>query len=263
MNLERIFFEKYQGTGNDFILVDDRLGHFPSGDLALVRKLCARHFGVGSDGLILIRKSFHLDFHMEFFNPDGSSSFCGNGSRCAVLFAAKLGMFQGESCRFSAIDGQHEALVLEGSVRVKMRDVQEVAVNGNEMVIFTGSPHYLVFDTKLPGGDIRDKAREIRYNDTYKEKGINVNFVAPDSRGIAMRTYERGVEDETLSCGTGVTAAALGAAVKYGYASPIHVTTAGGLLKVHFAMSGQSSFRDVWLEGTAQKVFDGSINLAE
>lgn len=263
MNSERIFFEKYQGTGNDFILVDDRQGHFPSDNLALVRKLCARHFGVGSDGLILIRKSFHLDFHMEFFNPDGSSSFCGNGSRCAVVFANKLGMFQSGSCRFSAIDGQHEALIAEDWVRVKMRDVEKVTLMGEQMEIFTGSPHFLVFGSTLPSGDIRNKAREIRYNETYREKGINVNFVAPDARGISMRTYERGVEDETLSCGTGVTAAALGAAIKYGYTSPLHVSTAGGLLKVHFAMSGQSSFRDIWLEGPAQKVFEGSITLAE
>jgi diaminopimelate epimerase len=262
MNRERIFFEKYQGTGNDFILIDDRQGHFPSVDSSLVKKLCARHYGVGSDGLILIRKSFHLDFHMDFFNPDGSTSFCGNGSRCAVLFARSLGMFQGEKCKFSAIDGQHEALVLDQEIRVKMRDVGNCVVDGNEIEIFTGSPHFLSFGSTLPVGDIRGSAREIRYSEKYAEKGINVNFVAPDARGIAMRTYERGVEDETLSCGTGVTAAALGAALKYALTSPIHVSTAGGLLKVHFAMSGQSSFRDIWLEGPAIKVFEGSITLS-
>lgn len=251
-----IKFSKYQGTGNDFILIDDRFGGAPEDDPKAIKQLCDRHFGIGSDGLILIQPSDEADFHMEFFNPDGSKSFCGNGSRCAVKFAIQLGMASAEKCSFTAIDGFHLAETSDSEVKVKMRDVSEISPRGSDYFIYTGSPHHLIFADKLPQDDLKEIARPIRYSEMYSPAGVNVNYIAPFSGGIEMRTYERGVEDETLSCGTGVTAAAIGAAIKFNLHSPLNVNTKGGALKVHFIRTG-NAFTNIWLQGPAVEVFRG------
>lgn len=252
-----IKFSKYQGTGNDFILIDDRFGGAPEDDPNAIKQLCDRHFGIGSDGLILIQPSDEADFHMEFFNPDGSKSFCGNGSRCAVKFAVQLGIASSEKCSFTAIDGLHLAVSSDFDVKVKMHDVSEVSERGSDYFIFTGSPHHLIFAQQLPVEDLKEIARPIRYSEMYTPTGVNVNYIAPCTDGIEMRTYERGVEDETLSCGTGVTAAAIGSALKFNLKSPINVSTKGGALKVHFMKTG-TEFTDIWLQGSAVEVFRGT-----
>lgn len=255
----RLQFNKYQGTGNDFIIVDNRLGLINLTD-EQVKFLCDRKFGVGSDGLILLEKSAKLDFHMNFYNPDASRSFCGNGSRCVVRFAADLGLF-GTAGSFSAIDGDHEFSIDQNKIAIHMRDVHGIARNHEDFVVNTGSPHYLRFVNEVDSIDIIPESRAIRYSDQYREQGINVNFIEPKDSGIHMRTYERGVEDETLSCGTGVTAAALSFAYLNPDRNSIQVSTRGGILHVHYTQLTKDSFTNIWLSGPAQFVFKGEIDL--
>ena len=252
-------FFKYQATGNDFILVDDREKQFPD-QLEAIRFMCDRKFGIGSDGLILIRDSEELDFEMVFYNPDGSQSLCGNGSRCAVRFAEKLGLASGK-CRFMAYDGPHDAALLsDGRVRLGMNDVQNVRVFDDGMFVDTGSPHLIRLVQDTESVDVYGRGREIRYNPTFQEKGVNVNFVQLEEEGIRVRTYERGVENETLSCGTGVTAAAI-ASSERGRTSPVSVRTKGGELEVEFEKQEDGSFSRVFLTGPAQEVYQGTIEL--
>ncbi len=255
-----IQFFKYQATGNDFILIDDRDEAFPR-DLETVKLLCDRKFGIGSDGLILIRNSDEFDFEMVFYNPDGSQSLCGNGSRCAVRFAEKLGLVSGK-CRFLAYDGPHEAELLSGQrVRLGMNNVQNVRQMDDGMFVDTGSPHLIRFVQAIDEVDVYGRGREIRYNQTFQEKGVNINFVELEGEGIRVRTYERGVENETLSCGTGVTAAAIASSQK-GMASPVAVRTRGGDLEVSFQGDSSGTFTHVCLTGPALEVFTGSMELA-
>jgi diaminopimelate epimerase len=253
-------FFKYQGTGNDFIIFDDRDGSFPVSE-SLIIHLCDRKFGVGSDGLILIQESEDYDFHMEFYNPDASQSFCGNGSRCAVAFAHRLGIIE-ETCTFSAIDGVHKAKVVENEqVEVSMRDVSAITKYENDLILDTGSPHYVRFTKHLEKEDIIETGRSIRYSDRFKNEGINVNLVQVlDDNSLECATYERGVENETLSCGTGVTAMALGANKAYDLPSPIRVLTKGGELEVSFSQN-EENYTHVFLKGPAQFVFRGDIQL--
>lgn len=256
----KLHFQKYQGTGNDFVIIDDRLIQFPTENLSVIKRICHRKFGIGSDGLILIQKDETVDFKMVFFNPDGSQSYCGNGSRCAVQFAHSINII-GERCSFSAVDGIHQGLVLDGNrISTSILPVSKIEKIGNDVFINTGSPHYIVFCEDVDGVDLIKEAREIRYSDKFKPGGTNVNFVqiiATDA--IKMRTYERGVEDETLSCGTGVTAAAL--AVMKGQ-EKIAVSTLGGDLEVS-AVNEAECFKDIWLSGPAEFVFDGVIEIME
>jgi diaminopimelate epimerase len=256
-------FSKYQGTGNDFIIIDDRKNEFPLTDTAFIARLCHRKFGIGADGLMLLQLTPGYDFKMVYYNSDGrESSMCGNGGRCLVRFARQIGLIQNH-CSFMAIDGPHEAYAEEEVIKLKMQDVTQVEHGNGFYVLNTGSPHYVCAATPLSESDIVRAAREIRYNERFAAKGINVNFVEDRETGIYVRTYERGVEDETLSCGTGVTAAALTHALRkqlpYGK-HRIHVETPGGRLEVSFCIdSHRLQFTDVWLTGPAEHVFTGEV----
>lgn len=251
-------FTKYQGTGNDFILVNNL-----EGDIMLSKEeiihLCDRKFGIGSDGIILIEKDAKSDFEMVFFNPDASQSFCGNGSRCAVKFASEI-MPLGSTIRFKAIDGIHEAEMIEEVVSVKMSKVLVISDIGDDQYLNTGSPHYIIFKDQVDDLQLLEEARSIRYDEQFSPGGTNVNFVQQFEDGIKVRTYERGVENETLSCGTGVTACALGSARKWDLNSPIKVSTPGGNLSVSFSSDGDG-YDNIWLTGAANKVYEGQIDL--
>ncbi len=252
-------FFKYQGTGNDFIMFDNRHGNIKPDAAAIVR-LCDRKYGIGSDGIVLIESAESGDFYMNFYNPDGSQSFCGNGSRCAVRFAQRLGI-SSEKGSFGAIDMQHTFESDAHEVRIQMRDVASVEKSGDDQIIHTGSPHYIVFADDPRKIDLISEARKIRYNDRFSASGINVNFVKEGLDEIWMRTYERGVENETLSCGTGVTAAALAYATRHQTKGLVKVHTAGGDLSVKLSAQPDGGFDNIWLCGPANFVFKGTIDI--
>ncbi len=258
--MKNIVFHKYQGTGNDFIMI-----HAADWKIELttddIKTLCHRRFGIGADGLILVGENSELDFEMRYFNSDGSRSFCGNGARCAVHFAHSFGYFEKE-CTFLAIDGVHEASLESANlVKLKMADVHSWEVNENgDYILHTGSPHYIRFTDFLDKEDIVGYGKEIRYSETYKKEGINVNLAQKVENGIRMLTYERGVEDETYSCGTGATAAALAyrhqAGLNGTVETPIFVK--GGELKVQ-SKQNENGFYAIYLIGPAEKVYEGKI----
>ncbi len=252
-------FHKYQATGNDFILIDNR-SMMVDHSVELAQRLCDRKFGIGSDGLIIIQNHPKFDFEMIFYNPDGSMSLCGNGSRCAVNFTHKLGLIE-DDCNFLAYDGAHEASILEGGiVRLRMADVHSVRSMADGTFVDTGSPHLMVYLENVLEKDVVTMGQTIRYNDQFKAEGVNVNFVeVGNDNSILVRTYERGVENETLSCGTGVTAAAIASSQK-GLTSPIAIKTKGGNLKVEFNQVGDD-FTNVYLIGPAKEVYQGTIDL--
>ncbi len=254
-------FYKYQGTGNDFILIDNRKSTFPKEDLSLIEKLCDRKFGIGSDGLILIENHAEADFNMVFFNPDGSQSLCGNGSRCAVNFAKTIGMIDGDQTSFMAYDGLHTATTEGDLVSISMKDVQNVSQVSDGIFVDTGSPHVVRFVGDVDEVDIIPEGQAIRYSDSFKPSGTNVNFVQQlDGQRIFVRTYERGVENETLSCGTGVTAAALATSTT-GLSSPIQVTTKGGDLTVSYEANDRGEFGKILLRGPALLVYHGRVEI--
>lgn len=252
-------FQKYQGTGNDFILVDDRGRNFPSNRSDIVTWLCDRKLGVGADGLMLIQEHPELDFNMVFFNPDGSKSLCGNGSRCAIAFAQSLGL-AGEKTTFETTDGVHEGFVKDTTYYFHLHDVEKVKSVSKGYYIDTGSPHHIQFEESVDDLDVVALGSEIRYSASYAPKGTNVNFVETLEDHIKVRTYERGVENETLSCGTGVTACALAAGIE-SYKSPVRIRTKGGELSVSFTQKDDNRFTDIYLAGPAKKVFEGEIQL--
>lgn len=256
-----VHFEKYQGTGNDFVMLDNRKGEFDEINSETISKLCNRRFGIGADGLIWIKKHDSYDFEMRYFNADGSRSFCGNGARCAVIFAKTLGLFE-NSVSFLAIDGAHHAFIKEDIVNIKMNDVNAVDKDGEALVINTGSPHYIQFVDDLEKVDIVSVGKEIRFSEKYKNEGINVNLLSKNNTGISLLTYERGVENETLSCGTGATAAAIALVFseKRQGAFEIPVEVKGGRLSISGFFDG-NIFTNIYLSGPAEKVFDGSISL--
>lgn len=257
-------FYKYQGTGNDFIILDNRDEQVPQLDKKQVSLLCDRRFGIGADGLMLMNKKEGYDFEMIYFNADGNpSSMCGNGGRCMVRFAIDRGIFK-TSYRFLAIDGDHIAEIENSNdhVRLKMQNVYEVEDHSTYAVLNTGSPHFVRFASNVADIDVVETGREIRYSKAFAAEGINVNFVERiDEDGIFVRTYERGVEDETLSCGTGVTASALMNAHNEKGFNRIEVKTPGGNLSVEFNKTGDHQFEDVWLCGPAEFVFKGTYML--
>lgn len=258
---DRLPFYKYQGTGNDFILIEDADGAWEFRlNRPLIAAMCDRRFGIGADGLMLLQKTGGYDFRMVYYNADGGeSSFCGNGSRCLVALAHRLGWI-GREAWFVASDGDHEARIdADGRVAVHMRSVKEVtAREGGDWVLDTGSPHYVRFVPDAEGADLVRLARAIRYSAAYREEGINVNLVTSGEAGLQMRTYERGVEDETLSCGTGVTAAVVSWAAQNRWTGrhEVRVHTRGGELQVGLE-GGSYGFRDIWLQGPAEAVFEG------
>jgi len=256
-----INFYKYQGAGNDFIMIDNRTKMISQQNkIALAIHNCERRFGVGSDGMIFIEPHNDLDFVMDFYNPDGSQSFCGNGSRCAVAFAKKIGVFYGESCRFLAIDGEHHAEITNDGYKVSMQNVSEISRIDNDYFIDTGSPHYIKYVDNITDWNLIEFGQKIRYSRKYEPGGTNVNLVEIVSKNeIKVRTYERGVEAETFACGTGATACALSYANKLDELEGIiDISVKGGDLKVYFSKS-KAVYTNIWLEGPAELVFEGIL----
>lgn len=257
----KLHFQKYQATGNDFVILDNRKTAI-SFTREQIEQLCHRKFGIGADGLMLIEPHPTLNFTLQYYNSDGSQSLCGNGSRAAVHFAAQLGLVNGKTT-FEAYDGPHDAEMLgTGTVRLRMNDVTRTDMLADgDLFINTGSPHYIKFVSNIHEYPVFEEGRKIRYSDAFKPGGTNVNFVEllPDNT-IYVRTYERGVEDETLSCGTGVTAAALAAAGR-GYTSPVRIKTLGGDLSVEFNSGQPGTFQQIFLVGPAKMVFEGELEL--
>ncbi len=256
-------FYKYQGTGNDFIIVDNRTNVFDAARADLVKKFCDRKFGIGSDGLLLLQNKTGYDFEAVFFNPDASMSLCGNGSRCIVSFAQTLGVIK-DKARFLAIDGTHEAIInKDGTVSLKMNDVKNIETGKDHFFLDTGSPHYCLLVNDVKHYNVVEEGRRIRNSDRFRKEGTNVNFLEKNNSAVYVRTYERGVENETLSCGTGVTASALAAALK-GIATAgnyCDIKTPGGNLRVKFQKNNDGSFSGIWLEGPAEFVFKGEITI--
>jgi diaminopimelate epimerase len=257
----KIPFYKYQGTGNDFIMIDQRQKKYiKKTDKKVINHLCDRRFGIGADGLILLQLTEGADFEMVYFNADGSeSSMCGNGGRCIVAFAHFLQVV-GNQCLFKAIDGMHEAKIDDnGWVELKMIDVKDIEIGKDYYLLNTGSPHFIVFVEDLTDIDVYENGREIRYSERFKTEGVNVNFVEIKPEILEVATYERGVEDETYSCGTGVTAAAIAYHLKNGKATEVPIQTKGGNLKVRFNKNTEGVFKNIWLCGPATQVFKGNI----
>lgn len=258
--MEFIFY-KYQGTGNDFVIIDNREKSFPKENTELVAKMCERRFGIGADGLILLENHAVADFKMIYYNSDGNlSSMCGNGGRCIFHFAKFLGIIS-EKATFEAADGMHQATVKNDWVSLKMNDVEEITVSKDFVFLNTGSPHHVEMVSKLENFDVFSNGRNIR-NNNYGNEGSNVNFVEQNDNAVfSVRTYERGVEDETLSCGTGVTAVAL-AMFETSKTSENTITlkTSGGELQVSFNKDG-AGYNNVYLKGPAIQVFNGKWKL--
>lgn len=257
----QIEFKKYEGTGNDFILIDNRNLVFPKNNTELISRWCDRRFGIGADGLILIENDKFSDFSMLYFNSDGRlGSMCGNGGRCAVAFARSLGM-AGNEATFTAADGLHIAQMLpDGRIALGMSDVSEIRISDKAVFLNTGSPHHITFSQALDTCDVQSLGAKIRNSEEYAPHGTNVNFVAPQADGsFKIRTYERGVEAETLSCGTGATAVAI-AMYELGKTSAqnIVIHVAGGTLSVAFRKNG-FTYSDIVLTGLATMVFKGII----
>jgi len=259
----KIHFFKYQGTGNDFVILDNRNNMYGSLTKEQISFLCNRRFGIGADGLMLLNPHVQYDFEMKYYNADGGeSTMCGNGGRCLVKFAYDLGIIK-STYKFIAIDGEHEASVeLDGTVSLKMNDVDHVSYNTDHFILNTGSPHFVKLTDNVMSIDVYKEGQAIRNSPEFKNEGINVNFVEQleDRDKIIVRTYERGVEDETYSCGTGVTAAALIAYHNENGFNRVEVKTKGGNLSVDYDKIGDS-FKNIWLSGPAEKVFIGEIEL--
>ncbi len=255
-----LHFYKYQGTGNDFVVIDNRDNHFDRKNNELVAQLCDRRFGIGADGLMLLQSHSDYDFEMVYYNADGfEASMCGNGGRCLVQFAHDLGVIV-DHTTFLAVDGEHEAFLKDGLVHLKMIPVTNIESNNTFDYMDTGSPHYVTFVPDVENFDVYTEGKAVRYNDRFKQIGTNVNFVQQlGENSLRVRTYERGVEDETLSCGTGVTACALSASIK-GYESPIQIKVQGGHLAVSFVKTA-NGYDDIFLIGPAVKVFEGKFLL--
>jgi diaminopimelate epimerase len=259
----KIDFFKYQGTGNDFVILDNRDNKYTALTTKQIKHICNRRFGIGADGVMMLQLKSGYDFEMIYFNADGSeSSMCGNGGRCLVKFAHQLGMHKSRY-HFIAIDGEHIAEIeLDGNVKLKMKDVDAVEKHNNHYIVNTGSPHFVKLVTDIKNVDVYEKGKEIRFSNDFKKDGINVNFTETlDEETIYVRTYERGVENETLSCGTGATAAALVFAHNDNGFNRVEIKTNGGNLSVEFEKINDNHFKNIWLIGPAQFVFEGNIEV--
>ena len=255
-------FYKYQGTGNDFVMIDNRSNFFPKDDVKLIERLCDRRFGIGADGLILLENDKDTDFRMVYYNSDGNqSSMCGNGGRCLVAFAKKMNVINNETT-FIATDGLHHATISEnGIVSLQMKDVDQINIQSDYVFLNTGSPHHVTLVNDLEHFDVATNGAKIRYSDLYGKAGSNVNFVNQiNENHFAVRTYERGVEDETLSCGTGVTAVAIAMnAIGKTTANQIELDVQGGKLEVSFEKNN-GVYSNVHLIGPATFVFEGEVD---
>lgn len=261
----QLSFNKFQGAGNDFILLDIRETDLQL-DVFKIKFLCDRRFGIGADGLITLGNDDSFPFFMRYYNSDGNeSTMCGNGGRCIALFANMLNL-GGNELLFNAIDGQHMALILDrrndiAEVKLKMKDVNVIEKHQDYLLLNTGSPHYVCFRNHIQSLDVKAEGRKIRYSENFLQHGINVNFVERIDTGLFVRTYERGVEDETFSCGTGVTASVLASTfLDNKITSAVKVLTLGGELKVHFQRV-DNEYKNIWLEGPAVKVYSGTIEI--
>jgi diaminopimelate epimerase len=258
-----VHFHKYQGTGNDFVVLDNRKHEYASLTSDQIRRLCDRRFGIGADGLMMLNEKAGYDFEMKYFNADGrEGSMCGNGGRCITKFAYHLGIHRIDY-KFWAVDSDYEAEIdTDGTVSLKMKDVSQVKKKNGDFILNTGSPHYVKIVTDVMNEDVYKKGRDIRYSKDFEEEGINVNFVeqAGDDE-IIVRTYERGVEDETYSCGTGVTAAALVCYHNENGFNEVEVKTLGGTLSVEFDRQDDDNYTNIWLSGPAEKVFEGKVDV--
>jgi diaminopimelate epimerase len=258
--MAKISFDKYQGTGNDFVMIDNRDGLINPADTELIFLLCHRKFGIGSDGVILIQKHESYDFEMVYLNPDGTQSLCGNGSRCAVIFSRELGIIR-NTTTFLTIEGPLRAKIRSELVYLSMPDVKEVIRYQEDYYLDTGSPHYVRFVPNVKDLDVYQTGREIRFSPRFQPAGTNVNFVQKvGSSEIYVRTYERGVEQETLSCGTGVTASALVHGLHENQRQ-VDIKTNGGNLKVSFELDKRGGFTGIQLIGPAEKVFSGQMDM--
>lgn len=255
-------FFKYQGTGNDFIMLNNTSGIYDKLSIADIQELCDRKFGIGADGLISIELHQEYDFEMVYYNADGTQSFCGNGARCAVAFAGKLGLLKGPHTQFIAIDGIHEAWLCLDEVKLKMSEVKPIQTIDSSYIVNTGSPHYVLLDQNHSHAHVLEVGRAIRYSERFQKDGINVNLMEITADGIRVATYERGVEDETLSCGTGVTAAALVyAQLQDLQKGAVNVVTKGGHLQVQWQLNSDHSYSEVYLTGPAKLVYNGTYEL--
>jgi diaminopimelate epimerase len=260
----KLTFSKYHGTGNDFIIIDNRLIHWQP-TVSQVSSLCDRHFGIGADGLMLLSAKNGFDFAMTYYNSDGNeSTLCGNGGRCMTAFAKSLGLVD---CRahFWAADGMHEAEISDNSssciYRLKMKDTRIGKIYDDGLFIDTGSPHFVTFVKNASLTEVLLRGKTLRHEVRFAPGGTNVDFVELQDDGLFVRSYERGVENETLSCGTGVTAAALAQAFRNPpHQGFYHLKTLGGCLKVSFIQTGEL-FTDIWLEGPAEFVFAGEVRV--
>jgi diaminopimelate epimerase len=256
----KIEFYKYQGTGNDFVILDNRSNQYHLTSRQ-VRSICDRRFGIGADGLMLLNELDGYDFEMKYYNANGAeSSMCGNGGRCLVKFASDQGIKR-STYTFLAVDGPHEATFGDDLwVQLKMKDVNEMHEDEGNCIVDTGSPHYVKIVSNVKNYNVFNEGKKIRYSKKFAEKGINVNFVETEEDKIYVRTYERGVENETFSCGTGVTACALVCAHNQGF-NRVEVQTLGGKLAVEFDKIKESHFSNIWLCGPALFVFKGEIDI--
>lgn len=255
-----INFVKYQGTGNDFVMLDNMSGRYDNLSIEQIQFLCDRKLGIGADGLIKLSQDDSADFYVDYFNTDGSQSFCGNGARCSTAFAKEIGLIE-KCARFNAIDGIHTAEIEGDIVRLEMLDVERIDKINDDFFLDTGSPHY-VHNRIDSDSDIVTYGKLIRYSKEFEKEGVNVNYLIEMSKSkIQVETYERGVEDETLSCGTGVTACGLIQMSKYKGLNRIEVNTKGGTLGVEAQENGEGGFTDIWLIGPANLVFNGTIEL--
>jgi diaminopimelate epimerase len=259
-------FYKYHGAGNDFIMVDQRQHTWlNTNHTARIAALCERRFGIGADGLILLEPHETLDFSMIYFNADGlEGTLCGNGGRCAAAFAHRLGLI-GNSSVFQAADGPHEAILLEGGrwVELRMAEVRQIEHNQQAIVVDTGSPHYVEYRPTIDLINVKQEGASVRYSDRYHKAGINVNFIEDNGPILSIRTYERGVEDETWACGTGVVAAALAEHrfKQLGAGSFIKTVRArGGAMQVRFDALADGSYTQIWLCGPAEYVYEGDVS---
>lgn len=257
--MKLISFNKYQGAGNDFIIIDNRDVQIIPSDSKFINKLCDRRFGIGADGLILVSDHSGSNYEMKYFNSDGNlGSMCGNGGRCTAHFALKEGI-AGKKQRFQAFDGIHEAYVENDQVRLQMSNVNEYKIVDGNYFINTGSPHYVVFCEDIDMIDVAKEGKELRWSPKFAPGGTNVNFVQILDKGLYIRTFERGVEEETLACGTGVTASAIASALKGHFGTnSVNVRAKGGNLKVEFVIK-KDRITNIWLNGPATFVFKGEI----